>query len=360
MSDKHFVQREGGTFERRAFKIAATKEAFRILSDGLYSDKVRAIIRELSTNARDGHILAGNQDVVFEVHLPSYSEPWFSVKDFGCAMSHEDVMELYSTYFGTDKADELDTTGCLGLGSKSPLSMVRSFPVVSRYDGVERHYIVTLNEERLPEVNYLVEQDKPTDKTGMEIQVAVGTSDIHRYMLRAQQVYQYFTEQARPRIVNCEDYALPEKEVLIEGKGWRMLKGHGRAVAIQGNVGYPIESGQIEGLSSSHEAILSCNLEIDFPNGSMGFTPSREHLSYSKVTCANLIARLDEIVTEVNATIGQRFDKCETLWEARTLAWTMLWSTDADLRHLKKFAETGEELAVQGLKNLREIEKSLD
>ena len=131
----HVVKREGGTFERREFTIAATKEAFRILSDGLYSDKIGAVIRELSTNAVDSHILANNTDV-FEIHLPSHQEPWFLVCDYGIGMSHKDVMDLYSTYFGTNKADDLNTTGCLGLGSKSPLAKVRSFTVISRFNGV--------------------------------------------------------------------------------------------------------------------------------------------------------------------------------------------------------------------------------
>lgn len=37
------------------FKIKATGKMFRILSDGIYSDKIRAILRELGCNAYDGH-----------------------------------------------------------------------------------------------------------------------------------------------------------------------------------------------------------------------------------------------------------------------------------------------------------------
>ena len=51
-SKTNTVQRSGVKSESK-FKIKATGKAFRILSDGLYSDKVRAIIRELSCNAFD-------------------------------------------------------------------------------------------------------------------------------------------------------------------------------------------------------------------------------------------------------------------------------------------------------------------
>lgn len=338
---KHFVQREGGEFQREQFKIASSQEAFRILSDGLYSDKIRAVVRELSTNANDSHIIAKIDDV-FEVHLPTYDEPWFRVRDFGTGMSHEDVMDLYSTYFGTNKAEELETTGCLGLGSKSPLSKVRSFTVISRFDGTERHYIVALNEERIPEVNYLPEQDAPTTDTGMEIQMAVDIGDIRTYSRKAGQVYRYFDPKCRPRVINGENYDIPEPEVLIEGEGWRMLKGDGTPIAIMGNVGYPLAASQVDELSPQHQAVLSCNLEIDFPVGSLSFTPSREHLSYNRKTIAVIKERLDEIVSEVNETIGKRFEACETLWEARMLAWQIFWSSSADLRHLVKLADTGQ------------------
>jgi hypothetical protein len=358
---KHYIKREGN-FETQEFQIAATQEAFRILSDGLYSDKERAVVRELSTNAADSHIMAKNPDV-FEVHLPSYSEPWLNVRDFGTGMSHEQVMQLYPTYFGTNKAGENETTGCLGLGSKSPLCKVRSFTVISRHDGMERHYMVALNEDRLPTINYLKDQDQPTTSSGMEIQLAVSTSDISRYIRSAQSVYRHFAEDSRPRILNCENYSINEKEVLLEGKGWRMYKGSGSPMAIQGNVGYPIASEKIRWETTTtdedgeeciidgaadrvknNQMLLSCNLEIDFPVGSLAFTPSREHLSYNKPTCEALCDRLDEIAKEISATVANRFGNCATLWEARVLAWELFWSTDADLRYLQTLASTGEVL----------------
>jgi HSP90 family molecular chaperone len=78
-----------------AFTIAATGKSFKILSDGLYSDKIRAIIRELACNARDSHVAAGNA-APWHMHLPTYDEFWFSIEDFGTGMSHDDVMNVYS------------------------------------------------------------------------------------------------------------------------------------------------------------------------------------------------------------------------------------------------------------------------
>ena len=63
------------------FRIRNSAKAFKILSDGLYANKIRAIIRELSCNAVDSHVAAGKADVPFSVHLPNQLEPWFSIRD---------------------------------------------------------------------------------------------------------------------------------------------------------------------------------------------------------------------------------------------------------------------------------------
>jgi len=64
------------------FRIRNSAKAFNILSSGLYANKIKAIIRELSCNAIDSHTAAGTTQP-FEVHLPTTLEPWFSIRDFG-------------------------------------------------------------------------------------------------------------------------------------------------------------------------------------------------------------------------------------------------------------------------------------
>jgi HSP90 family molecular chaperone len=81
------------------FRIKNSQKAFAILSSGLYSNKIRAIIRELSCNAVDSHVAAGKADIPFEVHLPTIFEPWFAVKDFGIGLTGDQVTSIYTTYF---------------------------------------------------------------------------------------------------------------------------------------------------------------------------------------------------------------------------------------------------------------------
>ena len=134
-------------FEQSNYTIEATAKAFSILSDGLYANKIKAVVRELSTNAYDSHIDAGKPDVPFEVHLPNSMEPHFSIRDFGTGLSHEDCMNLYTTYFRSNRTDSNKAVGCMGLGSKSPFAYNDSFTVESFFNGKHRTYNAYKNEQ---------------------------------------------------------------------------------------------------------------------------------------------------------------------------------------------------------------------
>ena len=71
-----------GVAEATPFTIKASAHAFKILSDGLYSDKILAIIRELSCNAYDAHVDEGTTDKPFLIHLPNSLRRWYSIRDY--------------------------------------------------------------------------------------------------------------------------------------------------------------------------------------------------------------------------------------------------------------------------------------
>jgi hypothetical protein len=128
------------------YRIAQSKAAFETMSSRLYSDKIRAVLRELSCNAWDAHVAADKADVPFEIHLPTDFQPYFEVKDYGTGMSHRDIVDLFCTYFGTNKSDSDKFIGALGLGSKSPFCLTiknektgseepQGFTVIDRFQG---------------------------------------------------------------------------------------------------------------------------------------------------------------------------------------------------------------------------------
>jgi hypothetical protein len=152
------------------FKIETSAKAFQILSGNIYKDVLLAIIRELSANAWDAHVSKGNTDVPFEITVPSSLHPELIIKDFGIGLSHEAMMQLFTTYFGSDKTGTNELIGGLGLGAKTPFAYTDSFTVVSRFSGVATTYACFLNDKKIPAITKITEEDCGDD-TGLTIKI---------------------------------------------------------------------------------------------------------------------------------------------------------------------------------------------
>ena len=169
------------------FRIRNSAKAFNILSSGLYANKIKAIIRELSCNAVDSHVAAGKGDVPFEVHLPNALEPHFSIRDFGTGLSHDQVTNIYTTYFESTKTASNDFIGALGLGSKSPFSYTDNFTVTAIKDGRKGIYSAFINGEGVPSIALMMEE-QTDEPAGVEIKFSVNdrtttTSSVTKHSL---------------------------------------------------------------------------------------------------------------------------------------------------------------------------------
>lgn len=325
-----------GAFQTASYTIKATGKAFRILSSGLYSDKILAIIRELSCNARDSHVAARRADIPFIIHLPNVFEPYFSVKDMGLGLSHEDVYGravwkvnietgeeyieieggLFRIYFESTKTDSNDFVGALGLGSKSPFSYVDSYTVVSVFDGKRRTYNAYIANAGVPDITLLTTED--TDEhNGLEIIIPVKTADYKSFHDKCAQALKYF--DVLPQFVGGQwtpDFFTPEYS--IEGSTWKILKSRDKKpVAIMGGIAYPIDGESITGISPQELTMLSLPLELYFNIGELDFAASRESLSYDVPTINILRERLTEIYDHLRSSVEKDFYECKTEWEAR-------------------------------------------
>ena len=306
------------SFEESKFTIEASAKAFSILSDGLYADKIKAVIRELSTNAYDAHIEVGKGNEPFLVHLPNRFEPNFYIRDYGTGLSHEDCMNLYTTYFGSTKTDSNDAIGCLGLGSKSPFAYTDSFTVTSYFNGEKRVYNSFKNEHDEP-VFVLLSEEASDEVNGIEVMLSVAEYDVEEFKDKAQEIYQYF--KVIPKFDDDTEIVVPE--YLLKGSIWGLqAKDNKRsyhqsfeAGAIMGQVRYPIDVDQIE--DSSVKNLLNSGVEIHFDIGDLDITPSRESLSYNEYTKKNIIDTCGYVIEEMKEVLQENFDECESLYSAR-------------------------------------------
>ena len=300
------------------FSIAFNAKMAKILSDGLYSDKVKSIIRELSCNAVDSHVESGQRDRPIEVHLPTTFEPWFHVKDFGVGLDHAEVMKIYTVYGNSTKTNSNDPIGQLGLGSKSPFSYVDAFTIVAIKNGVERHYSAFKNETGMPSIA-LLNEIKTKDHNGVLVKMPVKQIDFSEFVNKAADVFKWF--DVKPNFTGNTTINVPNYKIEYEGTGWKILTHNYnkmRPIALMGPVAYPIDTQfSIRGLTPAHRAILNTSLVLTFNIGDLEIAASREALGYDDRTQSAIIDKLNLVLKELGESLEKRIATAKTEWDAR-------------------------------------------
>ena len=334
------VERSGGATES-TFQIKASRKAFDVLSSALYSDKIKAIVRELSVNGYDSHIANGNADTPIEIHLPTLIDPQFYVRDLGTGLPKEAIIGklvpdvgpngelterfvpgIYQTFFDSNKADSDDFVGMLGLGSKSPLSYTSQFMVESRHGETKNTYCVFKNEEGLPVVRLMNEEPLGDEPTGMTITLAVRPSDVDKFCTAARKALMYFTPL--PTFVGQTGFKPYDLRHTVTGSNWKLRESEYYAYmsgpfVVQGFIAYPVDHNLIaehQKLTPEAAALCSVDLDIYVDIGKVDVAPSREALSYDRRTISNLVCSLEEAADEMRKSFQEAFDACNTLWEA--------------------------------------------
>jgi len=262
------------------FKIQASAKAFEILSSNIYTNKVKAVIREISCNAHDAHV-AAKTDKKFKVHLPTKLEQWFSVRDYGPGIPEEKMEDIYTTYFYSDKTDTNDMIGGLGLGTKSPLCLVDSFTVINYNNGYKLEYCCFKNEINEPQIT-LLSKTRSDESSGLEVKISVSSNLIEEFLIEAVNIYRFFEvlpdindqrvaqriEEINKKIVWLEDFAInPNRETFV----------------VMGNVAYSYPN------SGYTHYLIKANI------GDVNFDPGRENLTLDQKTKEFVKSKLDSI-----------------------------------------------------------------
>jgi hypothetical protein len=291
-----------------AFGIARTPHMFNILSSGLYSDKIAAVLREISCNAMDAHIMGGTPDKPFQVKLPTPLDRSFYVKDWGPGLNDQEVRELYTTYGWSSKQNNDDVTGAFGLGSKSPFAYTTQneedsdgFTIVSTKDGMKRIYTCHIGDDGAPAISRLYEGPADADwPHGVMVTFPVQSRDIAEFHQKAVEIYQWF--RVKPELLGLSGkLATPKFD--FQGSFFSMKRNDNGAdrgaSVITGNVRYPINQSRLGNLSQIEEALLTSSIHMHLPIGQVMMTPSREELQYTEQTKANLKQHLSAAAKEV-------------------------------------------------------------
>lgn len=296
------VDKFGSVTASKEFTIKATSKAFGVLASKLYKNKIAAAIRELSTNAYDSHVSVGKRDVPFEIHLPSFFEPYFSVRDYGSGISNEDMEAVFTTFFESTKEKSNDYIGTMGLGCKAPFSYVDSF-IVYTYTGAVCETYECFLENGAPRLSHKATVPS-NQEVGVEIQFAVLESDFHTFAREAANIYQWFNVHP---VVSGNTIAINPLPKL-QGSCWAVGDS---LTAVMGQVRYPIAADIVK-------TDLK-NLTVFFDIGEVDVQAGREELSYDKETIAAVQARLNTVSREIDALYADILKDATNIFEANSI-----------------------------------------
>lgn len=287
----------GNGSKSKAFSIAANPKVFKILSSDLYTNKIRAVVRELITNMIDAHALNGNPEK-FIIQVPGRLDPRFVCRDFGPGMSDFDIQGddnspgLYNSYFSSSKAESNDFIGGFGLGSKSPFSYTDTFSITSYHKGEIRGYVAYMDGDGPQIKPTFVKEMGPDDKTGIEIVVPVEEKDFRNFAYEVSYIMRPFKDLAIINGLDREIDYFPDFDDYYGVNPERYWPDRGGLYAIYGGIVYPIDGviRERNWLSIRNEVNY-----IKFPMGSLDIAPSREALSLDDRTRKNIIERVKEL-----------------------------------------------------------------
>lgn len=274
----------------RNFTIKSSAKAFEILSGKLYSDNISSIVRELSCNSYDSHLQAGKQQIPFLIHLPNTLEPYFSIKDYGTGLSHEDVLNVYCTYFESTKCSTNDFIGCWGLGSKTPFSYTDTFTVISIFEGVKKTYCMFLDENNTPSITEISSLET-SECNGLEVKLLVEQTDFSKFETSVKCILQWFNPL--PEIIGKQSFSFDKQFFILKNNLYGILDNNNSPVILMGNISYKLNIFiPLEGL------VIFSNI------GDVDVTANRENLNYSDKTKSFI----DKSIKSVNETIKTDFE----------------------------------------------------
>lgn len=289
---------------------------FNVLRNQLYSDKILAVIREYSCNAIDANVEAGKSATPISVSLPNRLCSTFKVRDFGNGLTDADIHDIYAFYGESTKRKSNAMIGQLGLGSKSAFAYGDNFVINSFVDGVKNTYNAFIDDSQVGQIAKLG-SEATTEVNGVEIVISVKDCDCEVFRTKAEGLFKHFKVQP---IVKGATVNLTKSECVLSGSFWGIYASEftsRSALAVMGNIAYPIDFYSLKSADNNLTKLLSANLVIEFEIGELDISASREKLQYTDRAIKAIIAKTDKIFSEMNAKVEEKLKNCETLFQAK-------------------------------------------
>jgi hypothetical protein len=315
-SDTHVVM---GGKKVRSFGISNNSTFITMLSEGLYSDKELAVVREVMCNGWDIHINTKREATPMKVTV---DEKKMVFRDYGTGI-HDNMMEqVYCIYGNSTKAHNGEENGGFGLGSKAPFAYSTHFTVTSFHEGVKTVYGISrgsLETENKPDIRTMV--SVPTTETGLEVSIPLKTPrDSHQFvqLIRAIAFLGQMNVEVNGIIADKLDADFDKNHVKMltqNEDNIRRLQMREDMYIRYGTVVYPLvsheeyqdEYDQLRRILPNRNYSDSKCFIIQAQPNTIAVTPTRETLSYTNQTKASIKGLLQKAIDGFNAVAPEAY-----------------------------------------------------
>ena len=289
--------------------IKSNAKAFRLILGQIYPDIIKAIVRELFTNAWDSQKVAGTLSTPIEIHAPNKYEPYFSIRDYGVGMTEEIISNIFSKIFESTKDSSNEEAGMFGMGSKSPLGYTDAYSLISYIDGTMLYYDIHLSSDGTPVISLKV-KEKTEEPNGVHIQIGVKYEDIAHFI---EMIEHFILGSNTPVKLNGEKFADIYK-VTASGTDWQLVdhKSINGLHIRMGCVLYKIRKEFYNNMSS----LIDVPLILDFPIGTFDVTGSREDILYNEDAKLSLNNSINHVNFEIVSILLKDIKNKKTYKEA--------------------------------------------
>lgn len=275
------------------------QQIINMLTD-LYSDPIKASVREIVTNAIDATIMAGSTRPV-QIESPGGFNTVFSVRDFGVGLSRDEIIKHFIMYGESTKRETNDAAGMMGIGCKSPLAYTDSYTVTGIKDGMRTDVIIARTDFGGAKAN-IVAHESTYEPNGVCVSWSVKSADNGSFYNASENM-----ARASSFPVEVNGKAYDPDFTAGDGKIRVFVDAPARNYVVMGNVPYPAE----------YLRNINCSVYYDVPMGAVDFTPSRDQLLYNDKT-KNVIDRLSDIDISDDVTdfMQKYLEDCSSMLEA--------------------------------------------
>jgi len=329
-----------GSFETSEFATGDISFLVDMMSDYIYTNKERAILREISVNGHDAQVRAGTEHIPIEVRIPTVLDNTVSFRDSGAGLSDAGIRGTFCGIGISDKRDSDTETGCFGVGTLSPYSLCDSFSVTSYHGDTVIDYLCYRDENRRPQVSELTRRernkDDHDDRTGLLISMTVKDK-VKEFRKEAAHVYKHWrgtTVDLSAQNV-LEDIEAANKKIIIENDDC-MISSSGDSddfmSAFQGNICYEIPSFDWSSVGEDLpvtayqcERFLRCFglLKFCVKEDALSFDVSREKLENKPENMLKIKKKMAKVIAQLNKNVIKLIEEGETPLDRAKKAWNL-------------------------------------